>query len=422
MVVSDATIDIANALLTEVASVAELVARAEASWGVRADSIVFPGTSISGLTTRTDPLFADVARRPGEHLEDIVALCGAKEWRLWLNLDLDLKAVRSDLVHVKGFFGGSSSHACINAPATHRALERILRELAHVTGRAGEGVLTGVVFSIQELWPISGTDVLKLTCFCRSCRADFERLDPGLLAHFRLTPNPWDLVLRHTPLGIDHVDAITPRTTAAELVAMSRAGGFYAGWAANDASERHLLHWADLALRYAHARHQITVGGLTRITALIKQVFGPEARVAATVSEFPYDWLAGTFLEELERKPPVDEFWIDPGNADAGFESVPYRYYVWERSRYYVRSFFHALEASISEAQRSLSDRFAHELRRAAEEAGRALLSTATTAPLSLQLLPDPPPALCRGVVLAPLYRDVVDALVDLCTPGADGG
>jgi hypothetical protein len=303
-----------------------------------------------------------------------------------------------------------------------QALDRILRELQRVTGSTGDGVLVGVVFSIQELWPISGEDVLKLTCFCRACRERFEELDPGLLGHFQRSPNPWDLALKHTPSGIDHVDAITPRTTPAELLMLSQAGGFYAATARREttdpeATERHLLHWADLVLRYTHVRHRITVDALARINGRIKEVFGPTTRVAAAISGFSYDWLAGTFLEELERDPPVDEFWIDPGNADAGLESAPFRFYMWERSRYYVGNFLHAIEASISEAHRSLHDLSDRELRRSAEDAARALLSTAMTAPLSLQLLPDPPSPQCQGVVVAALNRDAVAALVDQFTP-----
>src|ERR1700730_1587261 len=98
------TVDIPNVLLTEAAGVADIVARAEATWNVRADSIVYPGTSISGLTTAADPLCAEAGPRLGQRLDDVVRLCEARGWRLWLNLDLDLQPVRSDLVHVKGFF------------------------------------------------------------------------------------------------------------------------------------------------------------------------------------------------------------------------------------------------------------------------------------------------------------------------------
>jgi hypothetical protein len=416
------TIDIPNVLLTETASVADLVARAEATWSVRAESIVYPGTWISGLTTVTDPLFAVESDRPGQPLDDVVGLCEARGWRLWLNVDLDLKPVRSDLVHVKGFFGGSSSQACINVPATAQALSRILQELRRVTGASGAGPLIGVVFSIQELWPISGEEVLRLTCFCRACRQAFEAADPGLLAHFQRTPNPWDLALKHTAAGIDHLDALTPDTTPPELVALSQSGGFYAATALRSSTERehterHLLHWADLVLHYIRVRHQITMDALARIAELVKATLGVETRVAAAISEFPYDWLAGTFRAGLAQTPPVDELWIDPGNADDGLQGVPYRFYLWERSRYYVLNFFQALEASISERQRSLHDLSPRELRAGAEGAARALLSTSMAAPISRELLPDPPAADCRGLVLVPLYRDNVEALVDRFTP-----
>jgi hypothetical protein len=419
------TIDIPNILLTEKASVADLVARAEATWNVRADSIVFPGTWIGGLTTAADPLFQVELGRPGQALDDVVHLCEARGWSLWLNVDLDLKPVRSDLVHVKGFFGGSSSHACINVPATAQALGRILQELRRVTGTGGEGPLVGVVFSIQELWPISGAEVLRLTCFCRACRQAFETADPGLLAHFQRTPNPWDLALKHTTAGIDHLDSLTADMTPAELVALSQAAGFYAATALHSSterehSERHLLHWADLVLRYTRVRHEITMNGLARIAELVKVSLGAETRVAAAISEFPYDWLAGTFRAGLAQTPPVDELWIDPGNADDGLQGVPYRFYMWERSRYYVLNFFHALEASISERQRSLHNLSAGELRTGAEAATRALLSTSMAAPISRELLPDPPAANCLGIVLAPLYRDNVEALVDRFTPRSE--
>ena len=58
-----------------------------------------------------------------------------------------------------------------------------------------------------------------------------------------------------------------------------------------------------------------------------------------------YGWTSGLQLDRLDRVAtvntvnPYDEIWFDPSSTDLFMKEVPFRSYMWKRSRYYVDSF-----------------------------------------------------------------------------------
>src|SRR5688572_22466172 len=116
-------LDIPSVTLTATTTIGDLISSAQDVWQRSVTEITYPVLWIGGLTAERDVLFRDNTGRPGQSLNEVVEACRRNKTRLWLDLDLDLKPVRADLVHVRDFYGGSSSHACINSPATHTALK-----------------------------------------------------------------------------------------------------------------------------------------------------------------------------------------------------------------------------------------------------------------------------------------------------------
>ncbi|MFJ2721726.1 hypothetical protein [Streptomyces sp. NPDC087437] len=102
---------------------------------------------------------------------------------------------------------------------------------------------------------------------------------------------------------------------------------------------------AELLLRYMRVRHSLTVASIGALFDYACE--GLEAqltRVLMMEGEL-YSWTSGLWLEELDtaiangEEAGFDELWLDSGTSYVP-QHIPYRSYMWSRSRYFISQFF----------------------------------------------------------------------------------
>ncbi len=329
-------------------SLKQCVDMASAQWKRDVVGVVYPIFWPGGLTVDHDELFGRNDTVDGSSLEEVARECARSGIELWLGLDLELKPYRTDLVHVVSSTGNTSPHACINTPATHKAIEQVLMTIANAL-RSIDGLqIRGIVSMLNDLWPISARGFTpSMNCFCRNCRAYIEHADPGLLEHFNRSPNPWDLVLRDNGDGIGHVGDIRSTMSDDEMAGVIQRSDYpsllvQSGRITQEQLDDVYVEWVAALRRYMRVRHSLTVDSLAIIAELVHRAF-PGSSYAVGVTDIAYDWSGGYFLDLLSDSPVSDEIWIDPGNSNADVQANV-RYYLMERGHYYYRGFLEYLE------------------------------------------------------------------------------
>lgn len=422
---ADVILDIPSVTLTEVASLEEMLLETQRHWQAVVSAIVYPLLWIEGLTTSDDPLFRAAGSRPGASLNEAARFCKERRIPLWLSLNLDLDPVRSDVVHIKNFFGGRASHACINTPLTLQAIESILRTAHSQLGENADMVF-GLLLPIQNLWPVAGREgIIDPSCFCAHCTESLQAEDANIMSRFMKVPSPWNFLLRDTPTGVSHINDFSSSTSPEQLGARVKAHAFYEDFLSEDtepeALDRLVREGCEAVLAYAKARHNITVRALKRIGETARAVLSKDAAVAAAISDLPYDWLAGTFLDLLDTQPPVDELWIDPSNSAEQPRHAPIRRYIFDRGRYVIDGFLDVIETSISSTQRTLSELAGLTIHTEAVGRAQGVLSRQLPS-MMLDLLRKAPdqPANARGFVVPPPLDLWVPRVLEKYAPRPD--
>jgi hypothetical protein len=405
--------------------IAGLVERIEAAWDLRVGSISYPVMWIGGATTTPDVTFRSSLPDSVPSMNRVLQYCAESGKPLWLSLDLDLKPVRSDLVHIKAYRGNFMNHACVNTPATLEAVRLILRALRSTIAQHPNVNVQGIVYSLQDLWPMHGRrGTVDMTCFCKNCLQYFESHAPGLLDHFIGRYSPWDLVLRDDRDGVAHINALTRKTTPEELLTLSTARGFLPSRADADdesgelaANSKLMMEWAAIALNYAKTRSDLTAMAVKRLANVARAELG-NVRVACVVSSLGLDWASGLFFEQLDGE-LADEYWTDASNSPLDLSGMEMRHYLFDRARYYLMGFTDALETTLSSTTRNLADIDDREMRELVSDRGRMADSRMMTSPISAKLLLAENPA--AQIVVPGLVPGEVEALVDRFAPPDPG-
>ncbi|MEW6208249.1 MAG: hypothetical protein AB1631_07770 [Acidobacteriota bacterium] len=350
---TNAILDIPHFALLRHKTASDFVAEFKATWKVSPEGVVLPLTSHDGLLFKVSGLDDRLSSyaRVSDDLKDyqtVIRAFADLGLGIYLLLEPRLSFIRSASLHVEDIIGQGSPILCIGNPRSQDLMAAIVGtgiDLVNetATGQAG-GKLRGIVIDAVDLWGMGGRNKrLHLTCFCPSCRNFFNTAKPGLLQEFQDFPNPWNLLLQVTDTGIGHVDDIGLETKEDDIIGLSRQRGYYEVF--EDKSPANLRKHADLLRQYVATRHDQT---LLAIDEIFKQAF-------ASLSSHPtrvlllegvnYGWTSGLQLDRLDapnRNPvsPYDEIWFDPSSSDLFLKRVPFRSYMWTRSRYFIDAFF----------------------------------------------------------------------------------
>lgn len=415
----------------------DLMARHKEKWGKDPDGVALPVTYSDGLLFDVEGL--NDLRSPNAKVsdelkgfEDVVTAFAKLGLDIYLVIDPTLQFVRTDALHIVDIVKDSSSSVCIGNPRSRDVIAAILGTAIDITLVMTEelkGKLKGVVLDAVNIWPMGAVNNrLELTCFCPSCEKHFTAENKALLSEFRTFPSPWNLVLKDTGTGISYIDDIRPGITAREIVGLSRQKGFHEVFGSTE--QAFLERQAELLLEYIRIRHEQTMFAINDIfrqslqdIPLPKELFPKRIVLIEGVN---YGWTSGIQLKRLDRIPdesainPYDEVWFDPSSTELVMEHVPFRSFMWKRSRYYIDAFLHFAATVSSPVLRAITG--ASRLSKAQAKdvlvirLGQAL-GTAMTGQTSLISLPQ----LCSeneksqrtGFVGVALDKELGDKLID---------
>jgi hypothetical protein len=380
-------------------------------WNVEISGVVYPMLWNGGSSLASDRLFSADRELRGWQLEQVAEACQIHGLDLWVDIDLGLPPLHSDLVHVRQFYGSGAYQACINSDATHRALDRLLVELAEASLAVP---ISGLVFSMQDLWPMSGDGSVDPSCFCRHCTASIRASFPEFSQIFNTAPTPWSVALRDTGTGIDHIQIFTSKTTPEELLGISEGKNFLQAPVWQALSFERKRDAADAILRYAKVRHDLTISALSRLLDMVKGHLGGEVKTAGIASGYQYDWTAGLFIDLLSSENPFDELWMEASNEFDHPAGVPFRYYMMSRARYYLKGFIESLEVVGGPSALARNAGF---LRKEVSRRLRSANAQLASAPLALELSDWVSAKASRGAVIPAFSREIGDQLVGTTLP-----
>jgi hypothetical protein len=373
-----------------------------ASWGVAPEAVALPLTAPDGLLFRVEGLsdaispYAVVSPELKD-FQDIVYAFASMGLGVYLTLDPTLPFIRTGALHIIDIVGDSSASLCISNPRSQDIAGAILGtgvDLALTATTEAKGKVKGVVLDVVGLWPMGANqERLELTCFCPSCEKYFNTTQPGLLKHFRTFPNPWNLLLRDSGTGISYVDDVRMRSSEDDVVGLSRQKGFHEVF--EDKSNANLRVQAQLLLDYIRVRHEQTVAAVQQVfTQALREVAGV-SRVLITEGVY-YGWTGGLLLERLDVASsagrPYDEIWFDPSSTDLVLQHLPFRSYMWQRSRYFIDAFWDFASSAADPVRRATTS-----IARLSEERAKEIIrsrlakaiGTAMTGRTSLVALPN---------------------------------
>lgn len=320
----------------------------EKTWGQPPEGVVLPVTSANGLLFAVEgvglPLSPDASvSRSLADFQEVVQAFSSLGVHIYLLLDPTLHFCRTDALHIVDIVGDGSAAVCISNPRSQELLAALLGtaiDEVRITTERTPGKLKGVVLDVVDLWPMGASDGrLEVTCFCPSCEQYFEARKPDLVKKFRTFPNPWNLLLKDSGTGIAHIDEVRGNSKPEDIVGLARQKGFDDIF--QDASDGTLLaHGKDL-LDYIQIRHQETVDSIKEVFAQSLEGVDQEVtRVVLTEGTY-YGWTSGLLLDLLDapRQQSTDEVWFDPRSTGLFLRHLPFRSYMWRRSRYYVDAF-----------------------------------------------------------------------------------
>ncbi|MFF9621329.1 hypothetical protein [Streptomyces griseosporeus] len=405
-----------------------LLSEFESLWGVKATAVALPVLEPDGLLFDVKGLrglptsnYAEPSSRLKDFADAVKVFLSAG-----LNVTLTLYPghgfIPGDGILTRNLAGGTANRVCIANPRTSEIFGAILGtgiDIANEVAAAtkGGGKLTSIALDVTELWGMSGQlGRVEKTCFCTTCTRHFDKYAPDLLKHYRTFPNPWSLLLRFaSSTGMEYVSDVPATANAEEIVGLARQRKFDEQFPAFDHSE--LLRMADLLLRYMRVRHSLTVAAIAALFDYACEGLDDQLTRVLMLEGELYGWTSGLWLEELDNaiaggeEAGFDELWLDSGTPYVP-QHVPYRSYMWSRSRYYISQFFQltgALCDPRSRVHTGLRYKTVEECRQMIVERWQLLHGSALNAQAALLTLPTPPeatPDVRRGFVGVGLQQE----------------
>ncbi|MFI1153526.1 hypothetical protein [Streptomyces sp. NPDC020817] len=157
-----------------------------------------------------------------------------------------------------------------------------------------------------------------------------------------------------------------------------------------------LLEYANLLLRYMRSRQSLTLGAVGALFDYATQDLDNKFTRILIMEGETYGWTSGIWLEDLdnefqdEENRSFDELWL---NVTTGYipRSVPYRAYMWRRSRYTINNFFDlagSLSSASMRANTMLSQMSSEECRRLVADRWQRVHGSALSSQAALVSLP----------------------------------
>ncbi|MDA0641247.1 MULTISPECIES: hypothetical protein [Nonomuraea] len=345
----------------------ELISNFTQLWGVEPTAVSLPATEFDGPLFGVDGLrgikfstYASVSNVLNG-FEDVVQEFASRGMGIVLTICPNLSFIPGEGLSVRDILGDASPQLCVANPRSVEVIAAILGtgvDIVREVCAQQPGKLQGIAIDATDLWPMGGSlGRVEATCFCAFCTQHFDRVAPDLLLRFKTFPNPWSLLLKPSNTGIGFVDEVGPLTSPEEIVGLSRQRGYVEQF--QNAAESYLLENANLLLRYMRARHEQTVGAIAAIFDQACHELDDLPRRILIIEGERYGWTTGIWAEELDLAYPAgdrtfDEVWL---NANPNFilTRVPYRVYMWRRSRYVISSFFDLAASATDPTRRAIS-------------------------------------------------------------------
>lgn len=371
-------------------------------WGVSATMVALPAVESNGLLYEVEGLqgipispYAQPSQR-FKGFEDVVAAFLSEGLDITLTLYPGYSLLPGEGILLRDITGSTAAQPCIANPRAQEMLGAILGTgidiIQEVAARNRGGRLVGVALDVTDLWPSSGElGRVEATCFCAVCTRYFEKTTPDLIKHFKTFPNPWSLLLRPTETGISYYDEIPLNSSAEDIVGFARQRNFIAQFPNVDQPQ--LLENANILLRYMRGRHALTVGAVGALFDYACEGLNEKLARILIMEGDMYGWTSGLWLEELDATPTdqsgIDELWF---NVTPSYvpRNIPYRAYMWRRSRYLISNYFDfvGVLSSSTRASTALRYKSVEECRLEVAERWATVYSAALSAQAALQTLP----------------------------------
>ncbi len=356
-------LDIPHPVILQYRTPDELIQEFENNWGQKPSGVILPVTVPDGLlfdvpnTGLPSSKYKSSKEKFSGWMES-VAEFAKKGLKIYLLLDPTLGFVNTDALHIVDISNSGSAQLCIGNERAREVMSAILivgidlvlQTLNDDKNKScNKSQLAGVVIDVVNLFPMGSEDKgqIELTCFCESCLEQFKESDPLLLDKFRTFPSPWNLVLKGSGTGISYIDNLPLDITPRQIVGLSRQKAFDEIFGQDNDPAKLNLYAEDL-LKYMEVRHQQVVHALADIFSQVLD-FGNESHEIQRIvlaDGVHYDWTAGLQLGRLDKAKqkqdlcPIDEIWFSPTSSEMYTSHIPFRSYMWKRSRYTIDTFF----------------------------------------------------------------------------------
>jgi hypothetical protein len=165
------------------------------------------------------------------------------------------------------------------------------------------------------------------------------------------------LLLKDSGSGISFIDEVRLGSQPDDIVGLSRQKGFQEIF--GDVDHAYLLEQARILLRYIRVRHDQVVAAVDEVFTKATHGLEEGPKRIVVVEGGYYGWTSGLLLEDLDRVPtpdtlvPYDEIWLDPVATDVFLTNVPFRSYMWRRSRYYIDEFLRVVDSVSDSVKRA---------------------------------------------------------------------
>ncbi|MER6916144.1 hypothetical protein ABT354_31110 [Streptomyces sp. NPDC000594] len=404
----EGVLDIPSLSVLRYKSPAVLLKEFKDTWGVDARAVALPVAESDGLLYEIDglqgvPLSSHA--QPSQVLkgfEDVVEEFLKAKKDIILSFCPTMGYIPGEGLQICDISGVTTPQPCIANPRSTEVLGAILGTgidiVQEVASRRPGCGLKGIALDVTDLWGMSGElGRVEATCFCTACTGHFTETAPELLKYFKTFPNPWSLLLRPTATGIDFASEVPPGITPEEIVGIARQRKYIEQFPGSEQNE--LLEYANLLLRYMRSRHALTLGAIGALFDYATQDMDEKFTRILIMEGETYGWTSGIWLEELENEyrneenRSFDELWL---NVTPGYlpRTVPYRAYMWRRSRYTINNFFDlagSLSSASMRANTLLSQMSTEECRRLVAERWQRVHGSALSSQAALVSLPRRP-------------------------------
>jgi hypothetical protein len=346
------------------------------TWGGKPKGVILPATAPDGLLYKIDELglkpsdFFNILDDPKpKNIIDFAVDFAKLGCDIYLSIDPSLGFVQTDALHIRSIIGDQGAHVCIGNPRSRELMAFIvgigsLKIIEALAKNKTPGKFAGIVVDACNLWPMGSNDAgrLSLNCFCESCteyfRGKTEENDmSGLVQRFRTFPNPWNLVLDGSGRGIGYIDNLPDDISPEEIVGLSKQKGFDKLFQSQD--EVSLLPLARDLKTYIRTRHDQTVEALSdffeQVLTGMSMSKDDLQRIIITEGVY-YDWSSGLQLDRLDENPkdsPFSEIWFNATSSDMMLKKMPFRSYMWRRSRYFIDAFFDLVASAADPMKRN---------------------------------------------------------------------